>query len=244
METKTFEFKGVLGDNGSLEGLGAYTGNVDRGGDVIVAGAYKGLENFVKDGAILVGHEWGSLPVAMVDDAKEVSEGLWFKATFHSDDMAQRARKVVSERMQAGKSVGLSIGYSTLDAEMGEMDGKDVRYLKSIEVHEVSIVTVPMNPLAQATGAKSFEDEHESALAAVKAFLARVEHLKALREKDGRKLSDLNLQRIEALAAETETLASQIKGLLTVPPKAADPAEVADIRRKMMGLRLQIGGIR
>jgi HK97 family phage prohead protease len=244
METKAFEFKGTLTDSGVLEGLGAYTGNIDRGGDVIVKGAYKSLDRFVSDGAILVGHEWGSLPVAMVDDAKEVSEGLWFKATFHKDEMAQRARNIVKDRMEAGKSVGLSIGYSTMDAEMGQQDGKDVRFLKAIEVHEVSIVTVPMNPLARATGAKSFEDEYESALAAVKSVLNRAEHLKRLRESDGRKLSETNTQRIDALAAETKTLVSQIEALLAVSPAKATEEEVSEIRRKMCSLRLQLAGVR
>jgi len=47
---------------------------------------------------------------------------------------------------------GLSIGYQTMDADY---DDEGRRLLKEIELWEVSVVSLPMNPLAQVTHAKS-----------------------------------------------------------------------------------------
>lgn len=243
MERKLLAFKALASDLGSLEGYGSVTGNVDLGGDMILPGAYRNLDGFKQSGSILLGHDWGSLPVATIDDAQEREEGLWFRASWHSDDRSQTARKVVAERLERGKSVGLSIGYDVVDASWETRDGREVRVLKGINVYEVSVVTVPMNPAAGVTAAKSFEDEYEQALAAVRSLSDRAGHLKALREKQGRSLSDLNRQRIEALAAETEALAQATKGLLSEPAEYASEGEVAQIRLAMERLRLSMAGL-
>jgi HK97 family phage prohead protease len=139
---------------GKLSALVSAKNNIDRVGDVIVDGAYSNLGDTVKNGFGAVGHNWEDLPVATIDDAKEVPEGLLFDMTFHSHQAAQDARSVVKERMDRGKSVAMSIGYTTLESTYETRNEKEVRVLKSIEVFEASIVTVPANPLALARSAK------------------------------------------------------------------------------------------
>lgn len=235
MEKKLLELKATLGDGmpGTIEGLGAATGNIDRGQDVIEPGAYANLSDFVRDGHLLVGHEWGEMGVATIDEAREVPEGLMFKGTWHTDDEAQKHRLRVKERLDRQKSVGLSIGYQTLEWKDAEQDGRYLRHLLKIEVYEISIVPVPMNPMAGVTGAKSFEDHYESALAAVKSVLTRAKSIHELRQSEGRKLSELNRTRIEALAAEMDGLHSQLKGLLSAPPSEVGEEEIAQIQKAM-----------
>lgn len=137
---------------GSFEGYASTFGNKDYAGEIVVKGAFvKCLDRFKADGFIAVGHDWEGLPVATVTEAKEDSVGLWVKGEFHSTPEAQSARTVMKERLDRGKSVGLSIGYEVKDAEMTAKG----RLLKELELFEFSIVTVPCNPLAGATGAKS-----------------------------------------------------------------------------------------
>lgn len=177
-------------------------GIMDRGGDVMFPGSYADcLKAFIRDGFIALGHDWRSLPVAMPTKAIEDGQNLYCEATFHSHDAAQDTRTVCIERLDANKSVGISVGmlpdydfgvafvdsaakeYKT-DArivyfEDGEsllkfakangydmklFDAKGIRAWKGHcrailtvkELYEWSVVTVPMNPKATATDAKTF----------------------------------------------------------------------------------------
>lgn len=137
--------------NGGLSGYGS-TWDRDRIGDVIARGAFKkSLDRFKADGFIAVGHAWDQLPVATVSDAYEDEKGLYIEGEFHSTEAAQAARTTVRERLERGKSVGLSIGFDIKDFERT----KDGRILKEIELWETSLVTVPCNPAAEVTQAKA-----------------------------------------------------------------------------------------
>lgn len=191
------------GDMGGFRGYASTFGNVDRAKEAVKAGAFKDtLDAFKRDGFIAVGHEWGSLPVATVKDAGEDGTGLWLEAEFHSTTAAQDARRTTMERIARGKSVGLSIGYSVLEDSKGE----GFRSLDKIDLHEVSLVTVPCNPMAQVSGAKSNSlaglpmAEHSArALAVIEEFVARVKDLSDLRATEDRQLSDAHRQRLMTL---------------------------------------------
>lgn len=100
---------------------------------------------FLKDGFGALNHEWGSLPIATISTAREDDRGLYVEGQFHSTPDAQAARTVVRERLERGKSVGMSIGYKVADDEF--KDG--ARHLKEVDLYEVSLVSVPANPEAQ-----------------------------------------------------------------------------------------------
>ncbi len=145
--------KAISEGNGSIEGYGAIKGNRDSYGDVIRDGAFRNLEKLVKDGFLGDGHDW-SKPVGYFEEVREDEQGLYIKATFHGTPDAQAIRAKVNERLAAGKSVGLSIGYFTKEASYGTADGEEVRYLDGIEVFEVSVVTMPANDQAKVLAAK------------------------------------------------------------------------------------------
>lgn len=176
-----------LNDN-EFKGIAAFMGNVDQGEDVIAPGAFsKALPEFLKSGFVPIGHDWYEKPVAMPTAASEDGNKLIIEAQFHSTPSAQEARTIMTERLEKGLDVGLSIGFdieSAHDFEDGEKlldfakdNGFDLKLFDQVGIKshktmwglrlitkirrlfEVSIVSVPMNPLAVATSAKVYATE-------------------------------------------------------------------------------------
>jgi hypothetical protein len=129
----------VSGEHGSFGGYGSVFGIVDRASEIVDAGAFADtLATFRKEGLILWNHD-RARPVAIPVEAREDRFGLWLRCNFHSTQDAQDARTIVSERLAAGFSYGLSIGYRVLrDAYIS-----GIRHLVEIELLEVSLVSVP-----------------------------------------------------------------------------------------------------
>lgn len=194
-------FKLLDGDTGGFVGYASTFGNVDRSKEAVQKGAFLDtLEAFKRDGFIAVGHDWGSMPVGTIADAKEDDYGLLITTEFHSTPEAQAARRTTVERIDRGKSVGLSIGYRVLSDSKGE---NGVRNLDKIELHEVSLVTVPCNPMATVAGAKGgplvslpMSEHSDKVLAALEEFVARVKDLSDLRANEDRHLSATHRERL------------------------------------------------
>lgn len=147
-----FKLLGIEQGAGTFEGIAAVFTNIDRQNDVIVPGAFKRtLKDFVTRGFLASGHNWSD-PIGTIDDARETYEGLYVKGEFHTTPAAQLARTVIRERLARGKTVSMSVGFETRDSDL---DTKGVRYIKDLELYEVSVVTVPANPLARVVGVKS-----------------------------------------------------------------------------------------
>jgi uncharacterized protein len=240
-ERKDFQFaQASIDDSGVLEGRVAAYGNVDSYGDVIAPNSIKNLDEFLRLGSLMVGHSWGGFGIGTIEEAQETEDGLWIKAVYHSDPEAQAARTRAKERLERGKYVGLSIGYSATDVEAGRLDGRDVRYIKGYDLYEASQVFWPANVEAYATSAKniSLEDQFEAALAAVAGTKDRVAALKALREAEGRSLSDTNNARIEALAAEVFEAHQSLKSLVEQPEEGAPDDEIQTAIKRYLRMQL------
>lgn len=187
--TKSFEAKAELKDN-RLKAVVSGTGYPDRTGDVIMPGAFKNavLRDFERNGWIDIGHGWEDLPVGFPVSAKVEGDSLVSEAEFHSTQRGQDARTVCMERMQAGKSVSLSIGfgpdYSTVkwfekgtdllkwakeqgydESQLDVAAIKRLGYCRAIpqvtELYEWSIVAIGANPRAKATEVKAGPTEAE-----------------------------------------------------------------------------------
>jgi HK97 family phage prohead protease len=163
-ETKALPIADLKFDDvgsGAFSGYASTFGNVDAYGDIVDRGAYKGtIEAFLRDGFIAWSHDYQALPIALPTDAREDKRGLLIEARFHSDEFAQRARRVAAERAAAGKSVGLSIGFTATDF-VHDDDGH--RHLKSIDLYETSLVMLPANREATLVAVKSAEDREAKA---------------------------------------------------------------------------------
>lgn len=138
-------------DDREFEGHGSIFGNEDLGGDIVVPGAFK--RTLAKH------HRQKSLPQMfwMHDptrvpgkwtDMTEDNNGLKVRGVLADTPLGNEIRTLLN--MEAVK--GLSIGYSTVK---DDYDANGRRLLKELDLWEVSVVSLPMNPLAQVTHAKS-----------------------------------------------------------------------------------------
>ena len=137
----------IIGDDaGAISGLAWKFGTPDRIGDWIEPGAFKGARLPIP---MLFGHDMND-PIGTWDVATEKADGLHLAGKLLVDDVA-RAREVRA-LVQSGAVRGLSIGFITKNAASRSGGG---RTIKSLELLEASLVTIPMHPGAKVTSAKS-----------------------------------------------------------------------------------------
>ena len=152
IETKDFslEIKEVTSE-GVIEGYAAVFGNIDRGMDKLLPGAFaKGLAAAQKAGRtikMLWQHD-PSWPIGVWDELTEDARGLKAKGRLI---MGVPKAQEVYALMKGGAIGGLSMGYMTLKHGY---EG-DVRILQEVDLYEVSPVTFPMNEKAKITAVKS-----------------------------------------------------------------------------------------
>ena len=156
-----FEIKSV-GDEGMFTGLASTYGNVDLGGDMILAGAF--TKTLAEKGGrvpLLNGHDTRSpIGVATIMDSPQ---GLIVKGELVLEaDGAKSAYALLKK----GVIRGLSIGYDTMKSTM---DG-GVRKLSELKLWEISLTAFPMNPDAMVTAVKS---EHDAEAEQIRAFRDR-----------------------------------------------------------------------
>lgn len=202
---------------GRLSGYASTFSNFDRVNERVVKGSFlKSLDTFQRDGFIALDHDW-TKRIATIDVAREDDNGLYIEAEFHSTPDAQQERTKARERMERGKSVSLSIGYEVRDDEKTAQG----RLLKELSLYEVSLVSVPANPLALVTGAKgslvdglfSYAEYEAAVVDAVKTFVRRAGARHEMREKAGRMFSAANLQTIDDLIQ----MLTELRGRATPP---------------------------
>lgn len=239
----TSQFKASQDGHGSFRGYASTFANWDNvrpTPERPVRGAFAPhLADFLNDGFIAVGHDWQALPIGTPTEAYEDDIGLYLGVDFHSTPMAQAARTVTTERLDRGKSVKLSIGYEVLQDEFTQ----DGRLLKEIKLYEVSLVTVPANPLASVTGAKgvTLSDHSDAVLAAVDELKARLVSLRDLRAKEGRVLSDANRKRIASLKDALTAVLTDLDDLLVATQP--NPEKARALLARFQQLEAQINGV-
>lgn len=164
IETKDSQFRGDIGgmldldikqltDQGQFEGYAATYGNIDRGGDICVAGCFDEslrARPIVKVKMLL--HHDTRRVVGRWTDAVSDSKGLHVKGQLL---LATNDGKETYELLKAEALDGLSIGYRTQESEYDR--DEDIRRITKAELMEVSIVTFPMNEQAMVSMVKSFE---------------------------------------------------------------------------------------
>ncbi len=146
MEHVFVETKILGSDDGAVSGVAWKFGTPDRIGDWIEPGAFKGAKLPIP---MLFGHDMND-PIGTWDSATEKSDGLHISGKLLVDDVA-RAREVRA-LVKSGAVRGLSLGFVTRKAVSRTGGG---RTIKSLELLEASLVTIPMHPGAKVTSAKS-----------------------------------------------------------------------------------------
>ena len=152
--TNTFE-KSDIQDDGSItiKGL-ASTNALDRTGDVIDHNAWKegGLDNYSGNPIILFNHDYNR-PIGRAKYCDVTQNGLELEAK-----ISKSAGDIV-ELIKDGVLGAFSVGFKVKDADYNkETDGF---YIKSAELLEVSVVSIPANQTATFSVAKSFDSESD-----------------------------------------------------------------------------------
>ena len=150
--TSTFE-KSNLQEDGSItiKGL-ASTNALDRTGDIIDHNAWKegGLDNYGENPIILFNHDYNR-PIGRAKYCDVTQNGLELEAK-----ISKSAGDIV-DLIKDGVLGAFSVGFKVKDADYNkETDGF---FIKSAELLEVSVVSIPANQTATFSVAKSFDNE-------------------------------------------------------------------------------------
>jgi HK97 family phage prohead protease len=148
----SFELKSVT-EAGSFEGYGSVFGNVDLGGDVVAPGAFKDtLRQHEQDGVLpqmFWMHQPDQVPGRWLSMSED-SRGLYVRGMLADTVLGKDTRTLLL--MKAIR--GLSIGYSIEDHKSDVSYEGGARVLKKVNLWEVSLVSLPMNPSALVEAAK------------------------------------------------------------------------------------------
>jgi HK97 family phage prohead protease len=138
-----------------IEGY-ASTNDKDRHGDVVPTGVWeKGLQEYVKNPVILAYHNH-TMPVGKMVEHRVDDKGLWIKAKI--SDAAGDVYKLIKK----GILSAFSIGFRIKDAEYNT--AAEVFLVKDLELHEISVVSVPANQNTLFNLSKSFDTDEEYSL--------------------------------------------------------------------------------
>lgn len=159
MTTKTLDFQCELkasGDTGTFEGYGSIFNITDRGGDIVVPGAFTETLAAQKAAGRLPAMLWQhrqAEPIGVYTSMEEDSVGLKVKGQL----ALKTARGAEAyELMKMGALSGMSIGYRSRDDSYDRVTG--VRSLKKLDLVELSLVTFPMNDASRVSAVKTIEE--------------------------------------------------------------------------------------
>lgn len=159
MTTKTLDFGCELkatGDTGTFEGYGSVFNITDRGGDIVAAGAFAETLATAKTAGRLPAMLWQhrqAEPIGVYTEMEEDAIGLKVKGRL----ALKTARGAEAyELMKMGAISGLSIGYRVRDDSWDRVTG--VRTIKKADLHELSLVTMPMNDASRVSAVKTIEE--------------------------------------------------------------------------------------
>ena len=204
MTTKNMDFAFELkaADDGVFEGYGSVFNITDRGGDIVIPGAFTETLAEAKKAARLPAMLWQHNqrePIGVYTEMSEDSVGLRVKGKLALK--TQRGAEAY-ELMKMGALTGLSIGYRVRDDSWDRVTG--IRTIKKADLLEISPVTFPMNDASRVSAVKTIEELDS---------LAEIE--RHLRDAGG-------FSRSEATA-----LVSRIKSVIG----PGDPGEDAELQR-------------
>lgn len=118
----------------------ANTSDKDRVGDVVFPSAFeKSLPTYMSNPVLLANHDWND-PCGVVTHAEIQDKGLYIEAKISA------TRPDIKTLIREGVLRTFSIGYNELDADFDEPT--QTKFIKALELLEISIVTVPANAAA------------------------------------------------------------------------------------------------
>ncbi len=205
---------------GEVEAVFATLNVKDHDDDVTKPGAF---ENGAEVVISAYNHKsWdGALPVGK-GTIHEVGNEVVMKGRFFLNTTAGRDTFEVVKEL--GNRQEWSYGFNVDDSERGEHEGKSVRILKKMTVHEVSPVLRGAGLGTRTNYAKSLKDEVADAVDAVNAAIESAERVVALRAEKGKSLSNVATESLDGLKDAVERLGA----LLNTKEADGDSEPTAD----------------
>lgn len=146
------------GEKAEFEAYASVFGNRDSYGDVVQKGAFAAsLKAWGEKGApipLLWGHNMADpdFNIGMVTSAEEDEHGL--KVVCELDTESPKGAQV-HRLLKQGRVREMSFAFAATSSEYGELDGKSVRFLKEVDLFEVSVVPLGANPETEVLAVKS-----------------------------------------------------------------------------------------
>lgn len=142
------------GEQWLVTGFASTFGNLDHTGDVVMRGAFDETLASGRARKFLWQHDIRE-PIGVEQSLKVAEKGLLGTWKISQTTRGRDAYQLLKD----GAVDSLSIGYVPTDAEY---DDAGVRLLKSVDLLEVSLVSIPANDLAVVTQVKAFLDSLET----------------------------------------------------------------------------------
>jgi HK97 family phage prohead protease len=176
-------------------------GGPDRVGDIIDQKAFTRslASKDVRSISVLVGHDLSRLPVGVPQEIRPDNRGLFCSTkvapTTDGDNLLELARFLKAN----GQTLGMSIGYTTLNSKYGTVEGKSVRILTECDLVEYSFAPASAiaNPGALVSDVKTRRISPANVRAMVEAGRLSIAEAREIVEQARR---DLGREQLDAYA--------------------------------------------
>ena len=209
----------------TIEGY-ASTNDADRQGDIVPVSVWeKGIQNYLKNPVILAYHDH-SEPVGRMVEHKIDGKGLWIKARISA------AASEVFNLVKDGVLTAFSIGFRIVDAEYNS--AAELFVVKELELHEISVVSVPANQNTLFSLSKAFDTAEEFKSFKMQ-FAPKSESAKGLESSteansDVKKEMEMDPKQLEQMLADAASKAAEqtAKAIAEKQEKAAAEKAAAE----------------
>jgi HK97 family phage prohead protease/HK97 family phage major capsid protein len=215
----------------------ASTNDVDRHGDIVPASVWeKGMQNYLKNPVILAYHDH-SAPIGRMTEHTVDEKGLLVKARISA------AAGDVYNLVKDGVLTAFSIGFRIVDAEYNS--ALELFVVKELELHEISVVSVPANQNTLFSLSKAFDTAEEFKSFKMQ-FANPSDSAKGL-EASGEAKSDITKElemtpeQLQKMLADAATAAADqaTKSLLAAQEKAAAEKAAASAQQADLDAKIK-----
>jgi len=220
----------------TIEGY-ASTNDADRQGDVVPTTVWeKGIQNYLKNPVILAYHDH-SEPVGRMVDHRIDGKGLWVKARISA------AASEVFNLVKDGVLTAFSIGFRIVDAEYNS--AAELFVVKELELHEISVVSVPANQNTLFSLSKAFDTAEEFKSFKMQ-FAPKSESAKGLEsstEANGEIKKEWDImdpKQLEQMLADAATKAAEATAKAIADKQAKELAEKAAAEKAQAELEARV----
>ena len=219
----------------TIEGY-ASTNDADRQGDIVPTSVWeKGMQNYLKNPVILAYHDH-SEPVGRMVEHRIDGKGLWIKARISA------AASEVFNLVKDGVLTAFSIGFRIVDAEYNS--AAELFVVKELELHEISVVSVPANQNTLFSLSKAFDTAEEFKSFKMQ-FAPNSESAKGLESSteassDVKKEMEMDPKQLEQMLADAASKAAEATAKAIADKQAKELAEKAAAEKAQADLDARV----